>query len=102
MKFRIILFLILMAKVVPERSEEEEEGDGGYMCSNQGLVKLGNCTNNAKIQISKDSQNYQIRLCSNEQQCTPVVAADASLDWIECRDICGACRSLLGPDRESQ
>ena len=101
MKFHMVVILLLMAKVVPGRSEEEErEGEGGYTCRNQGLVELASCTNNARIQISKDSRNYQIRLCSNEQ-CTPIAAAsDASLDWIQCRDICNACESLLGPNRK--
>ena len=99
MKFHMVVILLLMAKVVPGRSEEEEEGEGGYTCRNQGLVELASCTNSARIQISKDSRNYQIRLCSNEQ-CMPIAASDASLDWIQCREICNACESLLGPNRK--
>ena len=96
MKFHSVLILLLTAKLVaPERSERS--GPRQYTCNNQGLVELRNCTNNSRIQISKDTRNYKLRLCSNDR-CTPVAATDMSLDWIRCRDICDACQSLLGPN----
>ena len=95
MKFRSVLILLLMVRVVvPEGSRAND-------CRNRGLVELGNCTNNSRIQILKDAQNYQLRLCPSEQQCTTVTAIDMSLNWIRCRDICDACRSLLGPNRKN-
>ena len=98
MKFHSALILLLTAKLVaPERLERS---GGSYTCNNQGLVEFRNCTNNSKIQISKDTRNYKLRLCSNDQ-CMPVAATDMSLDWIRCRDICDACRALLGPNSEN-
>ena len=94
MKFHIVLIGLLIATVAPE-SDEREEGDG-YTCRN---LELRNCINNTRIQISKNSRDYQIRLCPSEQQCT--AAAGRSLNWIRCSDICGACESLLGRNREN-
>lgn len=102
----LVVILLLIAKVVPERSEGEGEGEpGGYDCRNLDLsAVLGNCTagRNPRIQISKDMNDYRIRLCSSgtNGQCSTALN-DTSLNWIRCRDICNACQSLLGPNREN-
>ena len=93
MKLHIVVILLLTAEVAPEDS-------GGYNCRNlEPLVTFGNCRDNSRIQISKDMNNYRLRLCPSEQQCsTP--DGTMSLNWIRCRDICNACQSLLGPNRK--
>lgn len=102
----LVVILLMIAKVVPETSEGGGEGGpGGYDCRNLDLsTVLGNCTTdrNPRIQISKDMNDYRIRLCSSgtNGQCSTALD-DTSLNWIRCRDICDACQSLLGPNREN-
>jgi hypothetical protein len=97
MEFRIIVVLLLLiAEVVPER----ERSGGPYRCCNLDFAAtLGNCsTDNPRIQISKDMNGYQLRLCPSEQ-CS-MADINMRFNWIRCRDICDACQALLGPTRE--
>ena len=89
-----VLLLLSIAEVVPET-----ESSGGYRC-NLDLATLMNCnTDNPRIQVSKTMSDYQLRFCpSTSEACSTTNIM--SLNWIECREICVACRALLGPTRE--
>ena len=53
-----------------------------------------NCVNNPRINVLKDSNDYRVTLCS-DNQCIPE-NPDGMSNWIECQDVCDACRLLPG------
>ena len=55
-------------------------------------VGLNNCTNNPRVRITKDVDDYKLALCSNSSTCIPT-GYDT---WIKCKNVCPVCQSLLG------
>ena len=101
MEFRTIVVTIMLLLSIAEVVVPETESSGAYRCSNLDLLAtLGNCnTDNPRIQISKTTNDYRLRLCpSTSEPCSTTNIM--SLDWIRCSQICDACRALLGPTRE--
>lgn len=83
-----LTLLLAVKMVLPQRS-------GGYTCIHTSQ-DLFNCLENPRIRISKNTRNYIIRLCLDEDCST--VTEDSRLNWFACRDICDACIALLGTE----
>lgn len=101
MEYRTIIAAVVVLLSIAEVVVPEMESSDGYHCSNLDLLAtLGNCnTDNPRIQISKTTSDYRLRLCpSASEQCSTTNIM--SLDWIRCSQICDACLALLGPTRE--
>ena len=91
MKLTVLLLLLfsILTVTLQERSRRS-----GYTCGNNVATALADCMDNSRIRISKTGQDYNLRLCSNND-CADATE-DMDLNWIRCRDICSACRTLLG------
>ena len=80
----MFLFLALEAEVLKAQGKND--------C--QRLDKLDYCRNSSRIRVTKDKNDYRIRLCSNDQ-CMSDAVGDMNLR-IRCSDVCDVCKSLPG------
>ena len=68
----------------------------GYTCR-PSSDNLENCQNNPRIRVTKDSQRYNVRVCTTGDCLSGM--PDADLDWIRCNSICEACNALMSPGK---
>ena len=90
-----LLLLCFVVKVTVQDSDEEDH----YTCLSSVPES---CLNNSRIRVTKNDNKYQMRLCSNNECANTTGRSNRNLNWIDCRDICGACRSLLGSGENSK
>ena len=84
MESKVLMSLLLVSMAVKGMAM-------GYDCERDAPP---NCVNNPRINVLKDSNDYRVTLCS-DNQCIPENPNGMS-NWIECQDVCDACRLLPG------
>lgn len=83
-----VLLVLLDADVSVVRAQRP------YEC--QKLDSLVYCRNSSRIQVTKDKDDYRVRLCSSSDQCMSDGVPGGMNLRIRCRDVCDVCMSFPG------